>query len=235
MAIVPGIARADMPVFPMAFYGKVTINGAPAPIGTTVHASYGNTIMGSTTVNAVGVYGVADSTGQKLLVGSGGGVITFSFQSAIFNNGAETVGSPAVNYASFQSGTSVAMDFNFSYSTTTSSPTPPSNNGGGSSSGGGGISQGSNNGGGGISSSGGGGGVGGFFGGGGGGGGVVANTNLIGGIVGDTNGDGKVDILDFNAMMMQWDRTGANLSADLDHDGKVDILDFNLLMIHWSK
>lgn len=49
----------------------------------------------------------------------------------------------------------------------------------------------------------------------------------------DTNKDGKVDILDFNALMVHWGALGANV-ADFNSDGKVDILDFNLLMVYWT-
>ena len=50
----------------------------------------------------------------------------------------------------------------------------------------------------------------------------------------DSNKDGKVDILDFNALMINWGKTGTNV-ADFNSDGKVDIFDFNLLMINWGK
>ncbi len=53
-------------------------------------------------------------------------------------------------------------------------------------------------------------------------------------LVGDINGDGVVNILDFNALLVQWGQTGPNLSADLNHDGVVGILDFTLLMAHWT-
>ncbi len=73
-------------------------------------------------------------------------------------------------------------------------------------------------------------------GGGGGGGGLLIQPlgMLTTGKGGDTNNDGKVDLLDFNAVMVNWGKTGANL-ADLSGDGVVDILDFNLVMVNWSK
>jgi len=52
---------------------------------------------------------------------------------------------------------------------------------------------------------------------------------------GDTNGDGRVDILDFNKLMVQWGMKGISLVADLNKDGVVDLLDFNRLLINWSK
>lgn len=67
-------------------------------------------------------------------------------------------------------------------------------------------------------------------GGGGGGGGAVVTTTVK---IGDFNNDNKVDILDFNTLMINWGATGTNV-ADLNKDGKVDILDFNILMVNWT-
>lgn len=50
----------------------------------------------------------------------------------------------------------------------------------------------------------------------------------------DTNGDDKVDILDFNSLMANWGTTEQNNPADFDGNGTVDIFDFNLLMIYWT-
>ncbi len=57
----------------------------------------------------------------------------------------------------------------------------------------------------------------------------------------DIQRDGVINILDFNAMMVNWGST-ANLAsagsvfniADMNHDGVVDILDFNILMVYWG-
>ncbi len=51
---------------------------------------------------------------------------------------------------------------------------------------------------------------------------------------GDTNEDGKVDILDFNSLMIHWGETTTNNIADFNNDNKVDIFDFNSLMINWT-
>ena len=68
----------------------------------------------------------------------------------------------------------------------------------------------------------------------GGGGGSISPT-VAPVLSGDLNHDGKVDILDFNQLLVQWGMRGSNLAADLNHDGKVDILDFNQLLVTWSK
>ena len=53
--------------------------------------------------------------------------------------------------------------------------------------------------------------------------------------------DGKIDIIDFNAMMVSWGNTrnlaaaGSALDpADMNGDGVVDIFDFNTLMVYWG-
>ena len=77
-------------------------------------------------------------------------------------------------------------------------------------------------------------------GGGGGGGGYIPTPTptpqILGASIkkGDSNKDGKIDVLDFNTLMVNWGSTSANNLADLNGDGKVDILDFNLLMVNWS-
>lgn len=74
-------------------------------------------------------------------------------------------------------------------------------------------------------------------GGGGGGGGapgpVVPTDQITQTTNGDTNEDGKVDIMDFNRLMIDWGKSGS--LADFNQDGKVDIFDFNSLMVNWSK
>ncbi len=67
------------------------------------------------------------------------------------------------------------------------------------------------------------------------GGGGYTSTSTNTPLPGDINGDGVVNILDFNALLVQWGQTGPNLSADLNHDGVVGILDFNILIIHWNQ
>lgn len=63
--------------------------------------------------------------------------------------------------------------------------------------------------------------------GGGGGGGGGGSTSAA-----DINRDGKVDILDFNTVIVNWGTSGG--AGDLNSDGTVDILDFNMLMANWS-
>ena len=53
-------------------------------------------------------------------------------------------------------------------------------------------------------------------------------------VMADANDDNKVDISDFNLLMINWGATIAGNIADFNADDTVDILDFNLLMIHWT-
>lgn len=77
-------------------------------------------------------------------------------------------------------------------------------------------------------------------GGGGGGGGGITPTPTTPGPLGpeaakvDANKDNKIDVLDFNTLMVNWEITGAGNPADFNGDGTVDILDFNLLMVYWA-
>jgi len=50
----------------------------------------------------------------------------------------------------------------------------------------------------------------------------------------DINKDNKVDVLDFNALMVNWGNSTPNNVADFNSDGQVDLFDFNLLMINWT-
>ena len=64
-------------------------------------------------------------------------------------------------------------------------------------------------------------------GGGGGGGGTPTPT------VSQLN-DNKIDVLDFNSLMVHWGETGTSNIADFNEDNKVDVFDFNYLMIYWT-
>ena len=50
----------------------------------------------------------------------------------------------------------------------------------------------------------------------------------------DANKDSKIDVLDFNTLMVNWGNATANNTADFNSDGRVDVFDFNLLMINWT-
>ena len=90
------------------------------------------------------------------------------------------------------------------------------------------------------SSSGGGGGGGGSSGGGGGGGGGASTTTTTSTTLTtaqqkvDGNNDGKIDVLDFNTLMVYFGTEADGIAADFDGNGKVDVFDFNLLMVNWS-
>src|SRR5256884_1440950 len=50
--------------------------------------------------------------------------------------------------------------------------------------------------------------------------------------VGDLNGDGKVNILDFSVLLRNWNALGG--PADLNHDGIVNIFDLSILLSNWG-
>ena len=68
------------------------------------------------------------------------------------------------------------------------------------------------------------------------GGGTITQTSTLSAAAQkvDANKDGKIDVLDFNTLMVNWGKTTANNIADFNGDGKVNIFDFNLLMINWT-
>jgi len=49
----------------------------------------------------------------------------------------------------------------------------------------------------------------------------------------DANKDNRVDLLDFNILMVNWGAVGPNI-ADFNGDNVIDLSDFNLLMIYWT-
>jgi len=54
---------------------------------------------------------------------------------------------------------------------------------------------------------------------------------------GDLNGDGKVDMSDYNLLVANFGKTGsAGFSpADIDKNGKVDVFDYNELVANFRK
>lgn len=52
---------------------------------------------------------------------------------------------------------------------------------------------------------------------------------------GDTDGNGNIDIFDYNTLLTNFGRTGTGLLGDFDNSGKVDIFDYNLLLTNFAK
>jgi hypothetical protein len=51
---------------------------------------------------------------------------------------------------------------------------------------------------------------------------------------GDTNGDGRVNLVDFSIAAYWYKRTNPPASVDLNSDGKVDLVDFSIMAFHWT-
>ncbi len=71
---------------------------------------------------------------------------------------------------------------------------------------------------------------------------ILSGTVDIGAIefkfAGDLNGDGTVDIVDLNIILIDWGRSGGAITyprADSNSDGTVDIVDLNTVLIDWGK
>ena len=52
---------------------------------------------------------------------------------------------------------------------------------------------------------------------------------------GDIDGNNKVDIFDYNQLLTDFGKTGANLASDIDKDGFVGIFDYNILLTNFGK
>jgi hypothetical protein len=55
--------------------------------------------------------------------------------------------------------------------------------------------------------------------------------------ISDINGDGKVDIFDYNILISDFGKTGVAefVKSDINKDGKVDIFDYNILISNFGK
>lgn len=131
LLVCPLFSEASVPAFPMAFWGTVTVDNQPAPVGSKVTLYAGNTAIGSVVLEEVGIYGYTESVKQKLVVGESEGVLTFKIQSPAINGGVETGGVSPVTHTKFISGETVRKDLSFVITQTTAG-------GGGNTSGGGG-------------------------------------------------------------------------------------------------
>jgi hypothetical protein len=119
----------------MTFWGEVSVDSVAAPAGSIVRVYAEAVEVGQITVTEAGVYGYTEPTRQKLLVGEGDGVLTFTIQSPNINNGIETKGTTPVNHPSFIAGETVELNINVDIA---EEVVAPSGGGGSSSSGGGG-------------------------------------------------------------------------------------------------
>lgn len=75
------------PPIPVEFYGKVSIDGAPAPVGTTIAAFIDGYECGSITTTTIGMYGSAANFQNRLIVQGrdtdGGKTITFRINGVV--------------------------------------------------------------------------------------------------------------------------------------------------------
>jgi hypothetical protein len=195
----------DFPDFPMAFWGNVSIDDAPAPVGTITRAYYGNVLAGEVTVRETGVYGYTEPTKQKLVLANGNGQITFKIK--LSASGIETGGLIPPTYSEFLSGSTINKNLVFYISQASNNSSNPITGGGGGGGGGGTTTT--------VTST------------------IGTNQQISPG--GDANNDGKIDLFDFNLLMINWGETMVNNPVDFNSDGKVDILDFNILMTTWTK
>lgn len=204
--ILPVFALAQSPSLPHQFFGSVNfINGA-APSGLAVEAKINSSVVGNS-VTSGGNYGY----NPNLLFALDNNGVNAGKTVEFFVNGIK-----ANETAIFVNGNSSQINLTIPASLPTApapTPTPPPSPSASSSGGGGGGS-------------------------------VATSSTPTPTPVSiplsfeakkvDANKDNKIDVLDFNTLMVNWASTGANNAADFDGNGKVDVFDFNLLMINWT-
>lgn len=202
---LPVFVFAQSPSLPHQFFGSVSFVNSAAPNGLLIEAKINGSVVGSSLISG-GNYGYNPNL-LFALDNSGvnaGKIIEFYVD-----------GIKANETAVFVNGNSSKLNLIIPASlptTPTPSPTPTGGGGGGSTSGGGG---------------------------GGGGGGVTTPSTPTSPLSEtaqkvDANKDGKIDVLDFNTLMVNWGSASVGNAADFNGDGKVDVFDFNLLMINWT-
>jgi hypothetical protein len=115
--VLPGSVLAQIPAFPMAFYGEVEVNDTAAPVGSVVRVYAGDEKVGEVYVQEAGIYGYSDPVLQKLLVSEADGELVFTIEAEGFNNGTETGGDTLVTHPAFSSGDTVPKDLSFTLET----------------------------------------------------------------------------------------------------------------------
>ncbi|MDZ7729946.1 MAG: Ig-like domain-containing protein [Natrialbaceae archaeon] len=79
--VVVTVTDSDPDPLPMSFYGNVTIDGSPAPNGTTIEAEIDGEVRGNITVDTAGEYGGSGPQQEQLVVqgepGDDGATVTF--------------------------------------------------------------------------------------------------------------------------------------------------------------
>jgi len=120
-SLIPVLVLAeDFPYFPMAFYGKATLNNQNLPAGTEICSFCGDDLMDKIFMPENGIYAYQDAIKNKLLVGECDKDILFKL-----------VDGTTIKYDGiFQAETTINKDLNF---VKTSPPSPPSPGGGGGS------------------------------------------------------------------------------------------------------
>jgi len=205
--ILPAVALA-VPAMPHQFYGIVSFTNGPAPDGLLVEAKVINGVSIVSTESTVTKNG---KYGYDPLFKVEDNNSTLSGKTIEFY----VSGIKANETAIFNNGASTPL--NLTIPGSSSSGSTSSTSGGTTSSGGASPSGGS------TSPSG--------------GGSITTTATTLSAAAQkvDANKDNKIDVLDFNTLMVNWGKTTANNVADFNGDGKVDIFDFNLLMINWTK
>lgn len=115
LLLAPSFALAADPFAPMSFYGRADLNGNPLPEGSVVQVLVGGTLVGESTVDALGYYNDSDYAKSRLIVSIyKGDELVFKY---ISRDGAEaSLGDTVVKYqGAFEAGKNVNFDLPFVY------------------------------------------------------------------------------------------------------------------------
>ncbi|MFA6552196.1 MAG: dockerin type I domain-containing protein [Candidatus Paceibacterota bacterium] len=207
LILAPAIVSAQ-PAVPHQFYGKASYSdGSALADGTLVEVKIGNTTVAKTVVYK-GAYGYNPYWFFVTDPESSRASSVLKF----FVNGVDTGVTET-----FKNGEHSKIDLTIPAPPVNSPPPLPGGNGGGGGGGGGGgyypqIQQATST----TTST------------------ATTTVSSINKSKGDANSDNKIDVLDFNLLMVNWGNANSGNSADFNSDGKVDLLDFNAMMIWWT-
>ncbi len=203
--ILPALVFAQGPSLPHQFFGSVNFTNSAAPDGLTVEAKKIDGAVIGSSVTKDGKYGYKPNL--LFATDNTGNQEAYTGEVEFYVDGIK-----ANETVDFEKGNSSEVDLTIS-STPTSGGNGSSgdsgSNGSSGSSGGGSISGGSS-----TNS------------------GDNEDTTKC---TGDISEDNKVDILDFNLLIVNWGDNPGNKKADLDKNNRVDILDFNTLIVNWTE
>jgi len=63
---------------------------------------------------------------------------------------------------------------------------------------------------------------------------IAASQDTCASLIGDSNGDCRINLIDFSIMAYWYQRPNPPVTVDLNHDGVVNLVDFSILAYYWT-